>query len=221
MKILSIWILCALFNTHLFSHENSLNESLEITIGEIQSEHVLNEDDLQDECFDKYRKWRNRAAVTAGLAPIAGLVGLTGGAALGLTWEYGGQQVVKPIVGKVLGTILDTTINSVLPFAIIFSTITYSSVKVSHFVKASRSFRLYKEIKNNNPSSSFSRLAKRIQKNRPDLSNNTIMNIVQELQSKSLFCDGSLVSRKKFLSGRKSKKLATLKDIEKFITNHY
>jgi hypothetical protein len=212
MKTLLALILVLAIPFH--AHASEARElDLDLTVQDIIDDHAeIN--NAESPCLDEYRKWRNRAATASGLSPFVGLVGMTGGAILGLSWEYGGQQIIKPIIGSVLGSVVDVTVHFVIPGAIIGAMLTYKAIKVSHFVKASKAYRLVKGLYSNEGSSPLNQLTKRIQRQRPEITLEEIQFALLEADQSGALCDGSMIYKKKVLSGKKAKPLATLKDME-------
>ena len=195
---------------------NSYSASLDL---ELSDEEVVTEPEESissnsSPCLEQYRKYRNSTAIKTGLAPVVGLAGLARSGMLALGWEYGGWVTFKAAIGPILTSAAGTAINFVIPTSLFGGYVVYETVMISRFVKASKAYRLVKGLYLNQPNKQLDLLVDKVQRKRPDLSNEEIRNYLIEADQTGALCDGSWVRRKWSLPN-KYKNLSTLKDMEK------
>jgi hypothetical protein len=198
---------------------NQAKASMEFDISEEDlAINIISNENNNQSCVNDYRKWRNQTATKAGLTPIVGYVGLAGNVVLGFSWEYGGFYAFKEAVGPTLTSITGVTISYVLPMTILVGTVTYETVMINRFVKASRAFRLVNNLENED-NKILDTLVRKVQKKRPELTKEIIKEMIIELNQSRALCDGSIVSTSRFLALKKSlsRRMANLKDIERYL----
>ncbi len=209
--ILSIVVFLS-FNTFA-----SQKEKLDLELSNEDIVQTMNDDFGLSHCLNDYRKWRNNAAIASGLTPFVGLAGLAGSGMLAIGWEYGGWYTLKSTLGNVGTSIAGSAINFVIPTSIFIGTIAFETVMISRFIKASKSYRLIANLYTHENSKLIRKLTKKVQRKRPDITEEDISRALLQADETGTLCDGSMVSRFVFFRTKYNKRLATMKDMERWL----
>lgn len=203
-----------------FLNPSQAKEKIDLNLS--KSDIALNYDVEVGEsnCLNDYRKWRNNAAIASGLTPFVGLAGLTGSVMLGLGWEYGGWYALKEALGPVGTTIAGGAINFVIPTSVFVGTVVYETAMIARFIKASRSYRLIKNLYSNEDDKLLLKLTRKVQRKRPDITAEDIQLALLEADKNGKLCDGSMVSRFVIFRTKYNKRLATMKDMQKWLVKN-
>jgi len=213
MKNLTITILF-LLSFNLFAETK---ESIELDVEEADVAVSTELESHPSTCLEDYRKWRNNAAIASGLTPIVGLAGLTGSVMLGLGWEYGGWYAFKEAIGPLGVKIAGGAINFVIPTGVFVGTVFYETAMISRFIKASKSYRLLKSLYTHEDQKLLYKLTRKVQKRRPEVTVEDVERALLLADASGQLCDGSMVSRFVILRTKYNKRLATMRDMKKWL----
>ena len=169
-------------------------------------------------CLDDYRKVRNTYAVASGLAPIVGIAGIGGTAMLAFGWEYGGWFALKAALGPLVPA-AGVVFSHVLPTVVLVGAVSYETVAISRFRKASHAYRLLKDVYTIGDGKMLTKLTLKVQKSHPEITKEMIQNELLLADQNKQLCDGSLVTTRRSFLRKNSlvRKLAFMKDITNFI----
>lgn len=215
MKKILILLMSTLIISNLTWAHVDQDEVLDLDNDVITEEMVIEDNSLSSTCLKDYQKFRNQSAIKAGLAPFVGTAGFVGAAGLAFSWEYAGWFAFKTAVGPVLTTILGTTLNFVLPTTLVIGTLTYETIAISRFIKASKAYRLVRDLYLEKDVRPLKQLIRRVQKERPEMTKEFIVQKLIKADQTGILCDGSLKTKKN--KTKLKNKVAMLKDLEKYI----
>jgi hypothetical protein len=88
---------------------------------------------------------------------------------------------------------------------------------ISRFIKASQSYRLIRDLYTNEETKLLRKLTRKVQKKRPEVTIGEVSSALIEADANGKLCDGSMVSRLVILRTKYNKRLATMKDMEKWL----
>jgi len=195
-------------------------ESIDLSVEEADVAITTELESHPSACLEDYRKWRNNAAIASGLTPIVGLAGLTGSVMLGLGWEYGGWYAFKEAIGPLGVKIAGGAINFVIPTGVFVGTVFYETAMISRFVKASKSYRLIKNLYTHEDEKLLNKLTRKVQKRRPEVTVEDVSRALLAADASGKLCNGSMVSRFVILRTKYNKRLATMRDMKKWLVKN-